>query len=287
MPQGRLSRSLRPMRLADQCLQLPFADEDRSVTPNTVSVAGIDLELTEFGTGAPLLMLHGAGGFDPRHSVNALLAERRRLICPSHPGFGRSALPDWLDSVDDIAHVYLELMDLLGLPTVELMGCSVGGWIAAEMATKTPERFTKLVFVGPVGVKTGSADRLDVPDIFALPSDELNRLLFRDPKKMVRDPAALSDDELTIVVRNRETLALIAWEPYMHNPKLKHRLHRAGAPALFLRGDSDGLVSDEYLRAYARLLPKARIATIAEAGHAPHLEQPEAFAAAVLAFLDD
>jgi pimeloyl-ACP methyl ester carboxylesterase len=104
---------------------------------------------------------------------------------------------------------------------------------------------------------------------------------------MVRDPASLSDDELTIVVRNRETLALIAWEPYMHNPKLKHRLHRVTAPALFLRGDSDGLISDEYIRAYARLLPKVQVATIGDAGHVPHLEQPEKFAAAALAFLDN
>jgi pimeloyl-ACP methyl ester carboxylesterase len=252
-----------------------------------IAVAGIDLELTEIGAGAPLLMLHGAGGFDPRHPINALLAKKRRLICPSHPGFGKSALPDWLDSVDDIAHVYLELMDLLGLPAVELIGCSVGGWIGAEMATKAPERFTKLIFVGPVGVKTGSQDRLDLSDVFALPQAELDKLIFRDPIKMARDPASLSDDELSIIVRNRETLALIAWEPYMHNPKLKHRLHRVTAPALFLRGDSDGLISDEYLRAYARLLPQARTATIREAGHAPHLEQPEAFAAAALAFLEN
>jgi pimeloyl-ACP methyl ester carboxylesterase len=252
----------------------------------TIAVAGIDVELSEFGAGAPLLMLHGAGGFDPGQPVNALLAKARRLICPSHPGFGKSSLPDWLDSVDDIAHVYLELMDLLGLKTVEIIGCSVGGWIAAEMATKAPERFAKIILVGPVGVKTGSPDRLDVPDIFALPPAELNHLIFRDPAKMVRDPASLSDDELAIVVRNRETLALIAWEPYMHNPKLMHRLHRVAAPALFLRGDSDGLISEEYLRAYAKLLPKARIATIGEAGHAPHLEQPEAFAAAALAFLE-
>ena len=148
-----------------------------------INVAGIDLELTEIGSGPPLLMLHGAGGFDARQPVNALLARQRRLICPSHPGFGKSALPDWLDSVDDIAHVYLELMDQLGLSTVDLIGCSVGGWIAAEMATKSPERFTKLVFVGPVGVKTGTPDRLDVPDIFALPAEQLNTLIYRDPKR--------------------------------------------------------------------------------------------------------
>jgi pimeloyl-ACP methyl ester carboxylesterase len=257
------------------------------VTSRIVRVAGIDLDLAEYGAGSPLLMLHGAGGHDSRHAVNALLGERRRLICPSHPGFGKSALPDWLDSVDDIAHVYLELLDQLGLTTVELMGCSIGGWIAAEMATKAPERFRKLVLVGPVGVKTGPADRLDVPDIFALPADELNRLLYRDPTKTVADFAALPDEEVSVIVRNRETLALIAWEPYMHNPKLKHRLHRVAAPTLFLRGDGDGLISEDYLRNYAALLPKARIATIAEAAHVPHLEQPQAFAAAVLAFLDE
>ena len=79
-------------------------------------------------------------------------------------------------------------------------------------------------------------------------------------------------------MRNRETLALLVWEPYMHNPKLRHRLHRVTAPTLFLRGESDGLVSAEYLAAYARLLPNARTDTIAAAGHAPQVEQPEAFA---------
>lgn len=253
----------------------------------SISIAGIDLEIAEEGAGAPILMLHGAGGFDVRQPVNALLSQHRRLICPSHPGFGKSALPDWLDSVDDIAHVYLELLDKLELRTVELIGCSIGGWIAAEMATKAPERFTKLLFVGPVGVKTGSPDQLDVPDVFALSPVDLNRLLFRDPVKMVRDPASLSDDELAIVVRSRETLALLAWEPYMHNPKLNHRLHRISAPTMFLRGDCDGLISEKYLQAFAALVPLARTSTINNAGHAPHLEQPEAFAAAAIEFLNN
>ena len=72
----------------------------------------------------------------------------------------------------------------------------------------------------------------------------------------------------------------------MHNPKLRHRLHRITAPTLFLRGERDGLVSAEYLAAYARLLPNARTDTIAAAGHAPHVEQPDAFARKVLAFLE-
>jgi len=95
----------------------------------------------------------------------------------------------------------------------------------------------------------------------------------------------MTDDELAAMFRNRETLALLVWEPWMHSTKLKHRLHRVKSPALFIRGGSDGLVSDNYLKAYAALLPNARTLTIPAAGHAPHLEQPEAFASAVLEFL--
>jgi pimeloyl-ACP methyl ester carboxylesterase len=95
----------------------------------------------------------------------------------------------------------------------------------------------------------------------------------------------MSDDELRIMLRNRESLALFAWEPYLHNPKLPHRLHRVACPTLFLRGAHDGLISAEYTVRYAALLPDARIVTLPDAAHVPQLEQPEAFAAAVLSFL--
>ena len=87
----------------------------------TVTVAGIDLELFERGTGSPILFLHGAGGVRPDDPFIGLLAQRHRVIAPAHPGFGKSALPDWLDSADDIAHVHLELLDRLGLRQVALI----------------------------------------------------------------------------------------------------------------------------------------------------------------------
>jgi pimeloyl-ACP methyl ester carboxylesterase len=97
----------------------------------------------------------------------------------------------------------------------------------------------------------------------------------------------MSDEQLAAMFRARETLALLVWEPWMHDPKLKHRLHRAAMPALFIRGESDGLVAPDYLQAYARLLPDARTLTIPAAGHVPHLEQPDAFASVVLDFLGE
>jgi pimeloyl-ACP methyl ester carboxylesterase len=252
----------------------------------TISVAGVDLELVERGQGDAILYLHGGGGIASDAGFLDLLARERRVIAPSHPGFGKSSLPDWLDSVDDIAHIYLELMDRLGLARADLVGFSIGGWIAAELATKTPERLNRLVLIGPVGVKTGKPDKLDIPDVFAMPLEELDKLRFHDAAKYAGSFAALSDEELYIVARNRETLALLTWEPYMHNPKLKHRLHRVNAPALLLRGASDRIVSAEYLERYAALIPNARIETIAEAGHLPQVEQPAATAANVLRFLN-
>lgn len=251
----------------------------------TVKIAGCEIELYEAGSGAPLLFLHPAGGFNPDDPYVAALAKGRRVIAPSHPGFGRSSLPDWIDSVDDIAHIHLELMDRLELPTLDVVGCSIGGWITAEMATKSPERFRRIVLVGPVGVKTGPTDKLDIPDIFVMPPTEVPKIMFHDPAKMVVPPASLSDEQLQVQIRNRETLALLVWEPYMHNPKLPHRLHRIASPTLLLRGASDGLVGEAYLQSYAKLIPGARTATIAEAGHAPQLEQPTAFSKIVLDFL--
>ena len=251
-----------------------------------LKLAGFELELHEDGSGAPLLFLHSGQGFLPSQPYVALLAKTRRLIAPSHPGFGHSELPDWLDTPDDIAHIYLELMDRLGLAKVDLVACSIGGWIAGEMASKAPERFRKAVLVAPVGVKTGSSDKLDIPDIYAVPQERVTQWLFHDPAKFAFDPSRLSDDELTVMARNRETLAMLVWEPWMHNPKLRHRLHRLAAPTLILRGESDGLVSAEYVERYARLLPNARIETIAKAGHAVQVEQPETFAQKVLSFLD-
>jgi len=252
---------------------------------STVTIAGCELEVHEAGSGTPLLYLHPGGGFRPTDAFLAEAAKTRRVIAPSHPGFGGSALPDWIDSVDDIAHIYLELMDHYGLQKVDVIGCSIGGWITMEMTTKAPERFGKIALMAPVGVKTGPADQLDIPDIFVMAPPDLPKIMFHDPSKFPFDPSKMSDAELAVHVRNRETLALLVWEPYMHNPKLKHRLQRVKSPTLFVRGASDGLVSEKYMQAYAKLVPGAKTLTIPEAGHALQQEQPQAFGKAVLEFL--
>jgi pimeloyl-ACP methyl ester carboxylesterase len=250
-----------------------------------ISLAGVDIDVWEGGDGPPLLFLHGAGGFRPGPAYLDLLRRHRRVIAPSHPGFGLSGLADWMDRPDDIAHLYLELLDRLNIGQLDIMGASFGGWIAAELATMQPQRLRRLVLVAPAGVKTGSREELDIPDIFALPADAVQQMLYVNVEKFHADPVSMTDEELRVMLRNRESFALFAWEPYLHNPKLPHRLHRVSCPTLFLRGAHDGLISAEYMARYAALLPGARIVTIPDAAHVPQLEQPEAFAATVLSFL--
>jgi pimeloyl-ACP methyl ester carboxylesterase len=261
------------------------------VNTTIMKIAGIDLEVLDSGGGAaskskPLLFLHSGMGYDPWQPFVEQIAKQRRVIAPSHPGFGKSNLPEWLDSIDDIAYLYLELLDRLGIEQVDLIACSVGGWIGAEMASKAPQRFRRVALIAPVGVKLGSPDKLDIPDVFAMPQADFDKLVYKDPARVLPDFSKLPVDELAAIFRARETLALLVWEPWMHNTKLKRRLHRVDAPALFARGDSDGLVSANYLDGYAKLLPNARTITISGAGHLPHLEQPQALAAAIGEFLE-
>ena len=264
-----------------------MADAAGGVKRTTLEIAGAELELNEIGSGASVLFLHGGQGPVPGLPFFARLAKSagRRIIMPSHPGFGGSSLPDWLDCCDDIAHIYLELMDKLSIPHAAVIGASIGGWIAAEMATKAPERFSHLVLIAPVGIKTGPVDKLDIPDLFATPPEKLQAMLFHAPDKFRADPTKMSDEQLLAAVRAREALALLAWEPYMHNPKLIHRLHRISSPTLMLRGASDGIVSATYAAAYARLIPKARLETIPATGHVPHVESPDATAVLIRGFL--
>jgi pimeloyl-ACP methyl ester carboxylesterase len=183
-----------------------------------------------------------------------------------------------MSTVDDMSYLYLDLLEKLDLREVVVIGASFGGWLAAEIATKSTERLSRLVMIGAVGVKLGSREQSDVVDIFATPRSRWETLSFHDPKFARRDYEALSEDELTVIARNREATALFAWNPYMYNPKLVRRLHRIRLPVLFLWGGNDRFAPPEYGRSYCAAIPGARFELIAQAGHFPHIEQPEAVA---------
>jgi pimeloyl-ACP methyl ester carboxylesterase len=249
------------------------------------TVGEVRLEIVERGQGRPILWLHGEEGLDPEVPVLRALGEHGRVIAPSHPGYGHSPEADSIDTVDDLAYLYLDLLAQLDVRDAVVVGCSLGGWIAAEMAVKCTGRLAQLVLVAPLGIKVGDRETRDIPDIFALHPDEVLRLQYHDPARARVDHATLSDDRLTVIARNREATALYAWEPYFHDPKLRGRLRRITIPTLLLWGAEDRFVGAGYYgAAYRDALPGSRLETIAGAGHFPHLEQPAAVAERIGAF---
>lgn len=248
-----------------------------------MNLHGIEVDVARKGKGQPLLMLHGGGGPIAGMPFAAKLAERFEIIAPTHPGFGGTRIPDRFTRVDDLAFLYLDLLDALELKDVVLMGFSMGGWTATEMAVMNSGRLSKLILVNSVGVKVGGRDDRDIADIFGLPSETLAKLMWHDPAK-APDLSKLTDEQLTVVAANRMALGVYTWDPYMHNPKLPQRMHRITIPTHFIWGASDGIVTLDYGRKFSAMIKGATMTVIEKAGHSPQAEQPDAFVDAVMKF---
>jgi len=252
-----------------------------------VSVAGVELEVLRRGAGNPLLLLHGFQHIDPRLPVVDLLARDAQLIAPSHPGFGRSSRPADFGTVYDLVHLYLGLLDTLPPGPLTLMGLSFGGWLAAEIAVKAGRRIDRLILVDALGIKVSDRETPDILDVFNAHPEDVIAGSWHDPQAYAPRYDDMEDDELVARARNWETLARYGFHPYMHNPQLKRWLSSIKARTLVLWGASDGVVKPAYGEVYAKLIPGARFESIANAGHHPEIEQPEAFAARVRAFLKE
>jgi pimeloyl-ACP methyl ester carboxylesterase len=250
-----------------------------------IAIGDAELEIVRRGAGKRLLLLPGEDMLEAGSAFVAGLARHFEVIVAAPPGFGRSSRPDWLSAPSDLAFLLLSLVKKLGLAGVPAIGCSLGGWIAAEMAVMDDDCFSRLVLIDPYGVKLGGPMERDFVDLWQLAPPKRAALKFREAEKMKRDTTKLADDELARTARNLESFARFGWEPYLHNPKLKHLLYRITAPTLMLWGEEDGIAGIDYARGYAQLIPGASVATIAAAGHYPHLEQPDAVLQRVLAFL--
>ena len=246
---------------------------------------GVTFELLEQGAGNPLVYLHSGEGLFHCQPVLDAMATTRRVIAPSHPGFGHSTLPAEFARIDDLAYCYLDLFDQMGLENAVLVGESFGAWIAAEIAIRKTRHLSHLVLADMVGVRHSSDETtVEIADIYTLYPQEVQRRQWVNPAAWKRDAAALSDDELLVVARNRETMSLFAWMPYMVNPLLRRWLHRIDKPTLVLWGAQDQITAPDYGRACARLIPHAEFRLIEGAAHHPSIEQPALFAKEVLQF---
>jgi pimeloyl-ACP methyl ester carboxylesterase len=240
---------------------------------STITLQGVGLRLVRRGQGAPLLLLHGGDGPQDRLPFFQRLTQQFEVIAPTHPGFAGSTIPEHFDSLEDLVYLYLDLLDALDLRDVVLVGFSMGGWAAAEIAVRNATRLLKLVLVDAVGIKPGDRERRDIADIFGMPGPEVTKLMFHDPS-LVPTPVTMTDEQVTVLAAN----------PYMHNPKLRHRLHRITVPTLLAWGASDRVVPVAYAEAYRALIPGAALVIIPRAGHLPQVEQPDLLLEYLLSF---
>jgi pimeloyl-ACP methyl ester carboxylesterase len=252
-----------------------------------LTASGIELEVLRRGSGRPILVLHGFQTTDPAARFVDLLARHGEVIAPSGPGFGQSPRPKDFDTVYDLVHLYLEVLENLPGEKATLLGFSFGGWLAAEVAAACGHRIDRLVLVDPVGVKVSDRETPDILDLFNRSPDEVRRRSWHDPDRFAPDFNAMSDEALTAYARNREALCVYAWHPYMYNPQLPRWLGRIKVPTLLIWGASDRVVTPDYGRAYSGLIPASRFELIEAAGHHPEIEQPEAFAERVSRFLEE
>jgi pimeloyl-ACP methyl ester carboxylesterase len=251
----------------------------------TLKVRGKSIQLFEGGTGRPVLYLHGAGTFWwlPAHD---LLAARHRVLAPVHPGFGASTGVEDIDDIEDLVFHTLDVLDELRLERVDVVGTSMGGWIAAELALRAPHRLNRLVLVNAAGLRLRD---VPTPDLFLATPPETRELLFADPRGPIA-MAAIPDappppDKMVLIMKGREAAARVLWNPHVRYRKLMSRLDRIKTPTLVLWGASDKLFPLPYGQAYQKGIPGARLVTIDRCGHLPHVEAPERFADAVLDFL--
>src|SRR5262245_5488762 len=180
-----------------------------------LALRGINLEVLRHGAGQPILLLHGLHTVDPDAPFLDLLAARAEIIAPSHPGFGHSPRPDDFDTVYDLVHLYLDLLEALPHEKVTLLGFSFGGWLAAEIAATCNHRLDRLVLVDPLGVKLGDRESRDILDLFNTSPAEVHRCTWHDATKWVTDFNAMSDDAIIVHARNRDALCRYSWQPFM------------------------------------------------------------------------
>jgi pimeloyl-ACP methyl ester carboxylesterase len=251
-----------------------------------LSVGGIDVQVWIGGKGDPLLVLHGAGGNRGWTRWMDLASERFTIWAPTHPGFGESGDADWMESIEDLARFHLWLIDVAGLGRPHVVGQSIGGWTAAEMATMSPRSIDKLILVAPVGLKP---ERGEILDLFYYPPPQLLTMTVHDPKTIPEWDALFGTPptpaQLDILARNRETTARLTWKPYMHSPRLPYFLPRVSNPTLLIWGREDQIVPVECGEQYRKLIPDARLSVLEKCGHLPPVEQPDAFARLVTDFL--
>jgi len=251
-------------------------------TVQAARLGPVQVEVTEYGAGRPYLLLHGGAGPQSVSGFAELLAATgSRVIVPVHPGFGGTARPEYLHTMRGLALTYTNLLDELDLTGVTVIGNSIGGWIAAEMAIHASPRISGVVLVDAGGLEVEGHPGAD---FFSLTPDQVTELAYYQPEKFRIDFAALPDQAKAAMAGNRA--ALQAYTAHgATDPSLLGQLGSVRVPVLVVWGAADRIYPTEYGEAFAKAIPDARLVVLDEAGHLPQLEAPSALLAAVQDFV--
>ena len=251
---------------------------------STVTICGAAIPLKRAGAGPPMVMLHGAGGAPRFLSAMQALAQRFEVIVPQAPGFGGTQAPTWLETISDLANFYLEFLEMFDLRHVHLVGLSLGGWTAAELALRNAGRLASLTLMDAPGI---AVPGLEPSDPSRLSEQQAIRNTYFDPRLAAEAMARAFKPENESVRRaNRRIVEKLAWAHRFHDPLLQRWLYRIRIPTLILWGENDQLFPPAYGAAWAKAIAGARLVLLPRCGHLPIQEQPEDFAAAVAEFCE-
>ena len=251
---------------------------------------GLKSRVLEAGQGAPLVFFHGAGGLFKEEPLLEALAARFHVYAPEWPGYGAEGGEEKLEDMLDFALHGWDVVETLGLERKpHLVGHSMGGMIAAEMACLATGALDRLALLAPAGIWL---DAHPIPDLFSMLPFELVAVLFADPKNGEKFLAGGVDftnmDALTqFLVGNARRLGTAGKILFpIPDRRLSKRLYRLSAPTLLVWGTEDKLIPPVYADRWQALVPQARLAKIPAAGHMVPYEQPAAVAAELERFLE-
>lgn len=250
----------------------------------TVDVQGIETHLFEAGNPAapPVVYLHGTFLGNLWLDHHTALARQFHLVAPDIPGFGLTPRPGWMRDMSDYTLYFRDLLDALALEKPALVGHSLGGWMAAELAVWFPERIDKLVLANAAGIHVKGSS---IADLFAMNPRELLAASFDNlAAAMPLIPPVVDTDYLIDQYRQRMTLATLAWNPH-YDPRLERRLERVMCPTLIVWGENDRIIPPIYGERFHQLIPGSAFVTLKDTGHMAMFELPEAWSRVVADFL--
>ncbi len=254
-------------------------------TEEMVDVGGAKIQVLKGGSGDPLLLFHGAGGSSGWLNYVQALSEKYTVYLPSHPGYGKSDRPEWLETMADLASFYTWFLEEQGLEGARAIGFSMGGWLASEIAANCRHAFSKLMLVDAAGIQPKLGE---IADIFIISPAQVTELLFHDPKQAAEYESIYGGEptpgQIDTAERNREMSVRICWKPYMYDPRLAGLLARVSIPTRIVWGANDRLIPLECGQMFNKAILGSDLVVIDNCGHVPQVEKTEEFVKTALEF---